>query len=108
MLKTYIEKCPICNKRMKEKYHYYEECWGSPVTSERMIFCEVCYYSEEYCYGAERKGFFTGNESDILCWNYCTDYTRSQYKVWTKRMWSKRKELLRNRKIKSRGNMKNL
>ena len=99
----YKRRCPICGEYMdncsyREDIGLVEEC-------DR---CTKCGYCEQFAYGSYGIGFNIGDfESRFnLTWSYAKLPTDIEFQRFKKAMYSYRKMLLRNHKIKTLGNMR--
>lgn len=96
---SFIQKCPICGNKIKEKYSWYDG--NIHMNIEYCNECCICDYYEEFFYGNSREGV---DGISILYSSYNSYPTEKEYKKHKKKLWSYRKRLLRLHKIKGRYN----
>lgn len=98
-----MRKCPICGSKL----HYTD--YSDYPYEEYFYGCNKCGYGENTwcgCYSIGLDDEYCSKDS--IHWSYNTRIKPHEYRRFKKQMWSYRKMLLRNRKIKGRGNMKAL
>lgn len=102
-MKKYYKKCPICNSKMS-----YDSYGIEHIICETNEECINCGYYEDFAYGYSKAGIknFPDDSDYILHWGYNYRPSRKEKLRFKKAMWSYRKALLRNRKIKTLGDMR--
>ena len=96
-------RCPICNSKMS-----YSDSGVEHITCEVYENCPVCNYYNDFafCYSICGIKDYPLDSDYTLSWGYNYRPTRKEKLNFKKAMWKYRKELLRNNKIKTLGNMK--
>lgn len=93
------EVCPICGNKLTVEYNY-----NGCTHEEYSLICDKCHFFEKGWCGIYRMG--VGDEG--ITWSNLHPPTKEEKKRFERKMWRYRKSLLRKRKIKGRGNMKDL